>query len=215
MNEALGREDMFEPFTEEHCSPDDDFRCEKAPISGVECTRKTLENCNVIDCKRTQLRVVACLARGLRGQLWPRSTCAKIARLSSWTEELLIGAAAGQPGAQEPGGFFGSPAAMRPDQAHSKMLRVWDYRSAQQSPPTARRPMTRPRRSRRTRTRDPRRGRRSMAGASVPRSCAAEHPVNCPSCGFVNKEGRAFLWRLRQSHKRSARRVAGRLPAPA
>ena len=31
-----------------------------------------------------------------------------------------------------------------------------------------------------------------MAGASVPRSCAAEHPVNCPSCGFVNKRAAHF-----------------------
>ena len=31
-----------------------------------------------------------------------------------------------------------------------------------------------------------------MAGAPGPQSPAAEHPVNCPSCGFVNKEAARF-----------------------
>ena len=48
------------------------------------------------------------------------------------------------------------------------------------------------RRSHCARTRNPRRGRRSMAGAPGPRSHAAERPVNSPSCGSVNKRPRVF-----------------------
>jgi Protein of unknown function (DUF3237) len=48
-----------------------------------------------------------------------------------------------------------------------------------------------------------------MAGASGPQSPAAEHPVNCPSCGFVNTEAARFCGGC----GKSVSDLPGRLPA--